>query len=119
MPLRFNQFRSLLLTRPCKPTVHTQGADPHANVLEHRASTEYRVSLKSGGQLEGKTIGHVELDFGLFLFPPVDEEGTVTRLFVPRDAYSAYDMGPRIGEVLVASHALSEAQIEQAVEVQQ
>ncbi|RZJ08580.1 MAG: pilus assembly protein PilB [Rubrivivax sp.] len=119
MPLRFNQFRSLLLTRPCAPSVHAQGADPHVQMLEHRAASDFRVYLKSGGHLEGRSIGHVELDFGLFLFPPIDEGGTVTRLFVPRDAYSGFEMGPRIGEVLVASQALSLADVEQAVEVQQ
>lgn len=119
MPLRFSQFRTLLLTRPCKPTVHSDDADPHAPMLEQRPISDFVVHLKAGGEMEGTTIGHVEKDFGLFLFPPMDGQGSVSRLFVPREAYSSFEVGPRIGEVLVSSQAITPAQVEQAVEVQQ
>ena len=119
MPLRFSQFRTLLLTRPCKPTVHSDDADPHATMLEQRPISDFVVHLKTGGEMEGTTIGHVEKDFGLFLFPPMDGQGSVSRLFVPREAYSSFEVGPRIGEVLVSSQAITPAQVEQAVEVQQ
>src|SRR5260221_458599 len=65
MPLRFSQFRTLLLTRPCKPTVHSDDADPHATMLEQRPISDFVVHLKTGGEMEGTTIGHVEKDFGL------------------------------------------------------
>ncbi|HEX5371212.1 MAG TPA: ATPase, T2SS/T4P/T4SS family [Aquabacterium sp.] len=119
MPLRFSQFRLMLLTRPCVPSNAKQSADPHASMLEHRQTSEYRVVLKSGDMMQGETIGHVEMDFGLFLFPPLDEEGTVSRLFVPRDVFDSYELGPRIGEMLVANQAVTSDQVEQAVEVQQ
>jgi type II secretory ATPase GspE/PulE/Tfp pilus assembly ATPase PilB-like protein len=120
IPLRFNQFRSMTLTRPCAPLSAASQADPssHSPVLSHPDPLEYRVMFNTGEAIEGLTLGHVELDFGLFLFPPQDEVGTVHRLFVPREAYTSYEMGPRIGELLVASRALTAAQVEQAVEVQ-
>ncbi|RRS05170.1 pilus assembly protein PilB [Aquabacterium soli] len=119
MPLRFSQFRTLLLTRPCKPTVHAEGDDPHASMLEQRPIADFHVVLKNGEQLEGTTIGHVEKEFGLFLFPPMDGQGSVSRLFVPRDVYASFEVGPRIGEVLVSTQSVTSAQVEQAVEVQQ
>lgn len=119
MPLRFSQFRTLLLTRPCKPTVHSDDGDPHASMLEQRPIADFHVVLKNGEQLEGTTIGHVEKDFGLFLFPPMDGRGSVSRLFVPRDVYASFEVGPRIGEVLVSTQSVTSAQVEQAVEVQQ
>jgi type II secretory ATPase GspE/PulE/Tfp pilus assembly ATPase PilB-like protein len=119
LPLRFNLFRSMLLTRPIQPNSPSQFGELHATVLEHRSSTAFRVSLHSGGELQGQTIGHVELSFGLFLFPPLNEHGAVTRLFIPREVYSRFELGARIGEVLVADQKVTAAQVEQAVEVQQ
>lgn len=119
MPLRFSQFRTLLLTRPCRPTVHSDDGDPHASMLEQRPIADFHVVLKNGEQLEGTTIGHVEKEFGLFLFPPMDGQGSVSRLFVPRDVYASFEVGPRIGEVLVSTQSVTSAQVEQAVEVQQ
>ena len=41
-------------------------------------------SSRDGGELSGVTIGHVETDFGLFIFPPLDDDGSVKRTFIPR-----------------------------------
>jgi len=119
MPLRFNQFRSMRLTRPCAPQRSVESPAPHAEVLAHREATDYRVVLKGGHVLQGRTMGHVETDFGLFLFPPEGDDGVVSRLFVPSGAVEQVDIGPRIGEVLVAAQTLTSDQVEQAVEVQQ
>ncbi|MDE2400065.1 MAG: Flp pilus assembly complex ATPase component TadA [Burkholderiales bacterium] len=118
MALRFGQFRTLLLTRPVNPRRTSDGQDPHAHLLAHRASVDYRIKFKSGGQVEGHTVGHAETDFGLFLFPPLDDEGTVQRLFVPREVMASFEVGARIGEVLVDTHAVTAEQVEQAVAVQ-
>ncbi len=121
IPLRFNQFRSMLLKRPCRPLTAISDADPssHTSVLLRPDPLAFRVIYKSGGAVEGLTVGHVELDCGLFLFPPLnDDTGSVERLFIPREAYESYELGERIGELLVANRAITLAQVEQAVEVQ-
>jgi type II secretory ATPase GspE/PulE/Tfp pilus assembly ATPase PilB-like protein len=118
MPLRFNQFRSLLLTRPLVPLKSPEVVEPLAEVLAVRPSTEYHVQLKAGGALEGRTVGHAETDFGLFLYPPIDELGTVSRLFVPHAVMQGVEYGPRIGEALIQAHALTPEQVKQAVEAQ-
>ena len=118
MALRFGQFRTLLLTNPIKPKRAGDGADPHASMLAHRASVDFKVQFKAGGQLEGKTVGHRETEFGIFLFPPVGDDGTVQRLFVSREVMSGFEVGGKIGEILVGSNALTQEQVEQAVEVQ-
>ncbi len=120
MPLRFNQFRTILLTRPIEPKLADAGLSQHDNgVLAERPVTDYRVHLVAGGTLEGDTIGHVENEFGLFLFPPVDERGSVHRLFVPTEVIAGVEIGPLIGQALVDSQAVSPEEVEQAVEVQQ
>lgn len=118
MPLRFSQFRSLLLTRSFAASVVTEDLDAHTAVLDHRINVEYRIWLKDGSQMRGHTMGHVEHTFGLFLFPPVDADGTVTRLFVPHDAIDRAEFGPRLGEVLVEQQSATQSQINQAVDEQ-
>ena len=100
LPLRFDQFRSLTLTTPLAPQPLPMG-DPHSILLGQRTCSEYRIAHAGGGEAQGQTIGHVETDHGLYLFPPVDEAGSVQRLFVPRAAYAGWELGARIGELLV------------------
>ena len=119
LALRFHLFRSMLLTRPVLPLPPSQRLDPHDDLLSHCSSTAFKVKLVGGGHLEGMTVGHVEFSFGLFLFPPLDDSGAVARLFIPREAYTQHDIGPRIGDLLVASQAVSQAEVEEAAELQQ
>ena len=120
LPLRFDQFRSLTLITPLTPTALALG-DPHANLLGHRARSIYQLTLTGGTELTGETIGHVENEFGLFLFPPIaeadvpDDDGSVKRSFVPRAAYTHFEIGSSIGELLVEQKSATPAQIELAV----
>ena len=119
MPLRFNQFRSLRVMEPLKPiSTALLTHEKHAQMLEQRPSSSYRVMLPDGAVMEGSTVGHVENAHGLFLFPPVDDKGAVQRLFVPRGGYSAYEIGARIGELLVEQNAATPQQVEQAADIQ-
>ncbi len=119
MPLRFNQFRSLRVMEPLRPiTTSLVTHEKHALMLEQRPRSTYRVSLPDGAQIDGTTIGHVESAHGLFLFPPVDDKGSVQRLFVPRGGYTAFEIGPRIGELLIAENIATPQQVEQAVGMQ-
>lgn len=119
MPLRFKQFRTILLTRAIEPTAKQKDLSEHSDgVLAERPVTDYRVHLVAGGTLEGDTIGHVENEFGLFLFPPVNEDGAVNRLFVPSEVIAGVEIGPLIGQALIDAEAVTADQVEQAVEVQ-
>ena len=115
MTLRFAQLRRITLTAP----LHAQApasSDPHARLLAHRPATHYRLRLVGGsGWLSGQSIGHVQSPHGLFLFPPLDDHGTVQRMFVPASTYSEFEIGPRIGQVLVEQHAATPEQINAAV----
>jgi len=122
LPLRFDQFQSLTLTAPLHP-VALSANDPHARLLGHRAHSIWTLTLPGGAELEGETIGHVENEFGLFLFPPchdaaADDDGSVLRTFVPRSAYTHFEIGSRIGELLVEQKSATPQQIEHAVDEQ-
>jgi type II secretory ATPase GspE/PulE/Tfp pilus assembly ATPase PilB-like protein len=124
MPLKFDQFCCLTLTTALRPqTLASDASD--ADKRFERTVTPYKVTLKQGTVLQGQTLGFVEMDFGLFLFPPGVENGThltdvsVHRLFVPRAAFSHFEIGQRIGEVLVAQHVATLEQVEHAAQKQQ
>jgi type II secretory ATPase GspE/PulE/Tfp pilus assembly ATPase PilB-like protein len=115
MSLRLTQLRRITLTAPiaAQPPAST---DPHAQLLAPPAAAEYRLRLAhGGGALSGKSVGHVATAHGVFLFPPLDDRGRVQRVFVPKSCYADFEIGPRIGEVLVEQRAATAEQVAQAV----
>ena len=128
MALRFEQFCSLTLTEPLRPLLPSaaqSAPDAQSQLPSEHTAAPYKVTLKQGKELQGHTIGFVEKDFGLFLFPPrlengvASNDGSVRRVFIPRAAFSHFEIGARIGEVLVAQHAATVEQVEEAVDKQQ
>ena len=118
MVLRFAQLRRITLTAAISAQAPAAG-DPHAGLLAHRPVSDYRLRLAAGGGwISGRSVGHVPSPHGLFLFPPVDAAGAVQRVFVPRSTYSDFEIGPRIGAVLVEQHAATAEQVEAAVAAQ-
>jgi type II secretory ATPase GspE/PulE/Tfp pilus assembly ATPase PilB-like protein len=94
MPLRFAHFQSLLLTRVIVPRDALLSGPAPLELLSDRPHMGYRVITRHGDVLVGETVGHVNLDFGLFLFPPVDEMGAVKRMFVPREVIDRIEFVP-------------------------
>jgi len=64
------------------------------------------------------TIGCVETDFGLYLFPPIGNEGAIERVFMPHEAFTSFTLGSHIGKVLVEHQVVTAQQVEQAAEEQ-
>ena len=131
MPLRFDQFCSLTLTEPLRPLLPAAAgslgstSSAESGMPEALSAAPYKVKLKQGKELQGHTIGFIEKDFGLFLFPPRVEngvaanDGSVRRVFIPRAAFSHFDIGARIGQVLVEQRAATAEQVEEAADHQQ
>ncbi len=117
MQLRFAQFQRLTLTEPLLAPGDRADAAPGWSDGP-QPDTEFQVQLSNGKTWSGRTLGHVENDLGLFLFPPIGEAGLVQRTFCPRSAYRRADFGPRIGDVLVSQHTLSPAQLQDALNEQ-
>ncbi|HEU4459422.1 MAG TPA: ATPase, T2SS/T4P/T4SS family [Methylibium sp.] len=117
LTLQFGQFRTLALVDPLAPQA-SDGGDPRLAQLAQRPRTRFRIALKNAELFEGETIGHVETDYGLFLFPPLDDAGRVTRIFVPAESIESRELGPKLGEVLVEARAATPKQVEQAMELQ-
>ena len=118
MPLRFGQFRRVMLKTLLNPG-KSAATDDFAEILGYRPSVDFAVELADGSNLDGVSVGHVETDGGLFLFTPADELGSVRRVFVPREAYKAVKFGGHIGKVLVEQNAVTQAQVDQVAQEQQ
>ena len=62
--------------------VDGQPADPHGDILSQRPRSDFRVQWSADTDWTGQTIGHVETDFGVFLYLPLDdgevEDGILT-----------------------------------------
>jgi type II secretory ATPase GspE/PulE/Tfp pilus assembly ATPase PilB-like protein len=114
MSLRLAQLRRITLTSPVAAQPPA-AADPHARMLEPPAAAEYRLRLSGGGALSGRSVGHVATEHGVFLFPPHGDAASVLRVFVPKSSYADFEIGPRIGEVLVEQQAVTPEQVAQAV----
>ena len=117
VPLRFDQFTALILTTPLLP-LPLPLSDPHADLLRQRQSSPYKVHLAGGGMMKGETVGHVESALGLFLFPPCGDDGSVKRKFVPAGAYTSFEVGQKIGELLVEQQRATWEQVTDAMELQ-
>lgn len=93
LPVPFSKMRRLTLATPLKPTAMRRGATAE-RVPAAAYEREFALQLTEPGKtLTGTTLGHVETNEGLFLFPPTDEEVSVRRAFVPRAAYSGATFG--------------------------
>ena len=112
--VRFEQFRCLRLLAPLAPTPDPAGATPAALTAD-RAATPFSVAYKDAPVWTGTTLGHHEEVWGLFLFEPLNAQGAVQRVFVPRSAYHQAEIGPRLGETLVQNHAATPAQVDAAL----
>jgi len=117
MPLHFAQFRSLTLGKLLNP-VEATVSEEFAEILGYRPSVDYHIELANGGTEEGVTVGHVETDSGVFLFPPADTLGSVKRVFMPKEAYKGLKFGGHIGQVLVEQKAVTQQQVEKVAQAQ-
>ncbi len=116
LTLKFGQFRRLTLTRPLQPLPPPPGTafDATTPLLPQRLLSTCRLQYKDGRELIIETIGQADTALGVFTFAPVDATGQVLRSFYPRSVLAANQMGPRIGEVLVAQRATTPARVNEA-----
>jgi type II secretory ATPase GspE/PulE/Tfp pilus assembly ATPase PilB-like protein len=118
MSLRLTQLRRIVLDAPLAALPPPGGGDPHAHMLARTPAQDFRFTLAGGGHLAGRSHGHLEAAQGVFLFAPLDSAGTVQRQFVPRSSFSAFEIGPRIGDLLIEQKAATPEQVQQALDEQ-
>ncbi len=117
VPLAFSQFRRLTLEKPIHPQAIVS-TEQFADILSYSSTVEYHLQRKNGSTVSGMTVGFVETQYGLFVFTPFKEQGSVVRVFIPREAYLSVSLGGRIGQLLVEQKAVTPEQVEQAASEQ-
>jgi len=115
LPLRMDQFRRLSLVEPLEAyaTVHDATVGP--DLADERPQLPFEVEFKGAPTWRGTTVGYREEAWGLFLFEPLDDQGTLRRWFVPRAAYTRAEVGVRIGQALVEQDSATPEQIREAL----
>jgi len=116
MPLKFSQFRALKLLRPLKLLPQP---DSGALKFDERPRSHFKLRFNGGGEMKGQTIGFVQDEMGLFLFPPIsDQDDAVLRVFIPAEVLETFEVGERIGDLLVKEKLATPEQIESAAHEQ-
>ena len=124
MPLKFAQFKTLTLLEPipAAPSFSPDASDDAASdwQLDQRPRSEFKLFFAGGGELQGVTIGHCQDELGLFLFAPLsDSDDAVQRIFIPREVLAHFEIGARIGDLLVHDKLATTAQVDAAATEQQ
>jgi type II secretory ATPase GspE/PulE/Tfp pilus assembly ATPase PilB-like protein len=114
-------FSSLLRVQLLKPVAlrrQTVRIDDTEELFAPSQRQPFALGLINGKTFLGETVGSVHALCGLFLFPP-EQDGTVTRWFVPADAARSTSIGKPIGEMLVEERLASAELVDAALTRQQ
>lgn len=112
MPLKFSQFRAIKLLRAIAvpPRDDSDLAAPLS--VDQRPRSDFRLVFNGGDELKGVTIGHQHDKLGLFLFPPLsDSDDSVRRVFIPREVLAHFEVGERIGDLLLKDQLVTQEQL--------
>ena len=112
VPLKFSQFRALKLMRPLSVPPRAAGDLNSPLSLDQRPRSNFRLIFNGGDELKGVTIGHLHDELGLFLFPPLStSDDSVRRVFVPREVLAHFEIGERLGDVLLKDRLVTQEQL--------
>jgi len=115
MPLKFSQFRAIKLLNPLEVPPR-DARDLRAPLsVDQRPRSDFRLVFNGGDELQGVTIGHHHDKLGLFLFPPLsDGDDSVRRVFIPREVLAHFEIGERIGDMLLKDKLVTPEQLNAA-----
>ena len=115
MPLKFSQFRAIKLQRVVSVPPRDASDLNSPLSVDQRPRSDFRIVFTGGDELKGVTIGHHHDHLGLFLFPPVsDEDDSVRRVFVPREVLTHFEIGERLGDMLLKDALVTPEQLDAA-----
>lgn len=77
----------------------------------HDVRQQFRILFVDGDSLEGETIGVGGSPHGFFLFPLQSDTAFVYTL-IPKKAIAEYNIGPRLGEVLIEGNQVTQQEVE-------
>ncbi len=118
-PMDVGQSRRQNLLAAVRPTEHLDGAAGSVLPMAEHARSYALLPRGAGGRtLRGDTVGDVEVAEGLFLFEPADDDTALRRVFVPRAAHGAVELGRTALETAMQAWATTPAQLLACIEAQ-
>ncbi|HZP91928.1 MAG TPA: ATPase, T2SS/T4P/T4SS family [Burkholderiales bacterium] len=99
----FGSIKSVRLTAPVRLLPRELEKMQQAEVLPAAESQTFKVNFRDGEQFKGRTRGFVMEKWGLYLYLSMEED-KVVRAFIPAQAYTDYNIGPSLGEMLSGKH---------------
>jgi hypothetical protein len=115
--LPFSRTRRLTVLKPWAPVRPAPGA-PQERLPAAAQERDYSAALSSGGQLAGRTMGHVRQRCGWFLFAPADGGHAVLRQFVPAATCTNVALGKSAEEIAAERWVATPEQMLAAVHAQ-
>ncbi len=105
--------------------INPQQLNPDHTFLKDRADElfppseklTYMVEFLDSQSIVGYTLGYINTDFGLYIYP-VTKGDKVTPCFIPRRSLKSYKIGQKIGEILVEDKKATPTQINDALKQQ-
>ena len=118
LDVEFAKIRYLVLSRPISLTRKSEPLETLAGeALTVPATQKLTVEFNDGERLASDTRGYVIEKFGIFLFLVTKSAG-LKRCFVPAQSFRDYEIGTRIGQMLVDDNAASRAEVDAGVQQQ-
>ncbi|HQN65720.1 MAG TPA: ATPase, T2SS/T4P/T4SS family [Methylophilus sp.] len=116
--ISFDKIKSLQLLWPTELVAEQKFLEARANEDFPTAEPQtFHLEFNDESTLEGKTLGHIYNEAGLYLYSVLND-GKVERRFIPRQAIKNHQIGPQIGEILIEENLVSANDIESALEHQ-
>lgn len=110
-----DQIKSMRLVHPLVMTAEPTSLTERADEIFHGSEKQsFLVEFNDNEVMKGETCGYAIGGSGLFFFIP-GEKGKIIRCFVPHTAIKNYQIGPRIGELLVEEKIASKRDVDKAV----
>jgi len=113
--IALDQIKSVRLVQPLMLRRAETSLEARAEeVFPPSERQAYTVRFVDGEIMTGETVGHANVNEGLYLFLPSDGD-KIVRCFVPRQAIDDYQIGLPIGEILVDEKLASKDDVEHAL----
>lgn len=113
--IQLDRIKNMRLVHPLvltsEPTSLTERAD---EIFHGSEKQSFLVEFNDNEVMKGETCGYHIGRNGIFLFLP-SEGGKIIRCFVPHASIKDYQIGPRIGELLVEEKIASKGEVETAL----
>ncbi len=114
----FDEIKNLQLLSPATVVSEQSFLESRAQeVFPPSDNQAYKIDLIDDTSLTGDTVGYVNNEAGLYIFPVI-KKGIIEKHFIPRQAIRDYQIGMQIGDILVEANHATTNDIETALDHQ-